>query len=271
MSELWDGKQVVRLTGSPEIVELVYDEVSIWRLLLCLANHWKNGAVYTRAEAMKIDPHSSTWWRPFSVAKRPARDFELHELDELVSESHIAPNISLNGGSIHVNEVRVVTLTALALQLGVVIFFFFSVYNLDLSQSISSDSVPDSALPVTVAGTLAVTTGVFICSSVVEARTRLTRWIPKERSHSLRIMWLQKAQVLGDQHFQSCAIFADKSRHEIVSSVYDSKRNLEIWTCLGTAITGIGKPISINLTFMRANKMVGFICQLIGFVLRCTP
>jgi hypothetical protein len=77
--------------------------------------------------------------------------------------------------------------------------------------------VPDSALPVTVAGTLAVTTGVFICTFVVEARTRLTRWIPKEKSHSLRIMWLQKAQVLGDQHFQSCAIFADKSRHEIVS------------------------------------------------------
>lgn len=190
---------------------------------------------------MKRSPHSSSWWRPIFSVKCAARDFDLYELDELVTESHTAPNISLNGGSIHVNEVRLVALTALALQLGVVVFFFLSVYNIELSQAISSDPIPDSALPVTVAGTLAVTTGVFICTCVVEARTRLTRWIPKNINHSLRIMWLQKAQVLGDQHFQSCAIFADTGRHEIISSVYDSKRNLEAWTCLGTAVTTIGK------------------------------
>jgi hypothetical protein len=192
---------------------------------------------------MKKSPHSSSWWKPISLAKRAVRDFELYELDELVSESHTAPNVSLNGGSIHVNEVRLVAFTALALQLGVVVFFFFSVCNTELSQSISQDPVPDSALPVTVAGTLAVMTGVFICTCVVEARTRLTRWIPKNDSHSLRILWLQKAQVLGDQHFQSCAIFADTSRHEIISSVYDSKRNLAVWTCLGTAVTTIGKLV----------------------------
>lgn len=165
----------------------------------------------------------------------------MYELDNLVNQRHTAPNISLNGGSIHLNEVRLVAFTALALQLGVIIFFFFTVYNIDLSQSISQDPIPDSALPITVAGTLAVTTGVFICTCVVEARTRLTQWIPKNNSHSLRIMWLQKAQVLGDQHFQSCAIFADKSRHEIIFSVYDSKRNLAVWTCFGTAVTTLGK------------------------------
>jgi len=128
---------------------------------------------------MKRSPHGSPWWRPISSLQRAARDFELYELDELVSESHKAPNISLNGGSIHTNEVRLVAFTALALQLGVVVFFIFSVYNFDLSQDISQELVPDSALPVTVAGTLALMTGTFICTCVVEARTRLTRWVRK--------------------------------------------------------------------------------------------
>lgn len=157
-------------------------------------------------------------------------------------------------------------LTALTLQLGVVIFFSFSVYNLDLSLSISSDSVPDSALPVTVAGTLAVTTGVFICTCVVEARTRLTQWIPKDNSHSLRIMWLQKAQVLGTNTFSSVPSLLTKADMRLSHRYTTVKEILRF----GLVLALLSRPL-VSLFFMfilvmKADTTVGFICQLIGFV-----
>ncbi|KAI9760363.1 MAG: hypothetical protein M1840_002556 [Geoglossum simile] len=233
--ELWDGKQVVRLAGSADILELVYDE---------------DGCVYDRDDAMELRSHGSTFpWLPSLVRLgKQSPDVELSELHQLVGHSDAAPNILLNGGSIHPFEIRLVALIALTLQIGVLVFDGFSVYNMDLSKAISRAGTPADGLPLTVAGTLAVVIGVFICSYVIDARTRLARWVPKDKAQSLRVLWLQKTQVLGDRRFQSCAIFADKSRHEIVKSRYDHKRKLAPWACLAACVTA-----------------VGFICQLIGF------
>jgi hypothetical protein len=192
---------------------------------------------------MELRSHSSSfsWLRSLVRLKKQSPDIELSELHQLVSHSDTAPNILLNGGSIHPLEIRLVALIALTLQIGVLVFDGFSVYNTNLSRGISRSSTPVDGLPLTVAGTLGVVIGVFICSYVVEARTRLFRWVPKDKRRSLGVLWLQKAQILGDRRFQSCAIFADKSRHEILKSRYDHKRKLAPWACLATSVTAVGR------------------------------
>lgn len=198
---------------------------------------------------MKLRPHRTIFSWLFSIfqLKRRPSDIELSELHQLVSQSHSAPNIFLNGGSIHPLEIQLVALIALTLQLGVLIFDVFSVYDTRLSQMFGIYGTPNDGLPLTVAGTLAVSIGVFICCCVIEARTRVARWVPRDREQCLRILWLQKSQNMNGQTFKSCAIFADTSRHDIITSQFDYKRNLGIWSCLGTFITAVGRLLLSTL------------------------
>lgn len=198
---------------------------------------------------MKLRPHRTifSWISSIFRPKRQPSDIELSELHQLVSQNHAAPNIFLNGRSIHLLEIQLVALIALTLQFGVLIFDVFSIYDTHLSQTLGTYGTPSDGLPLTVAGTLGVSIGVFICCCVIEARTRLARWVPRDRQQSLRILWLQKSQNVNGQTFKSCAIFADTSRHEIVTSQFDYKRNLGPWSCLGTFITAVGKLSLSNL------------------------
>jgi len=196
---------------------------------------------------MKLRPHRTIFSWLFSIfrLKRQPSDIELSELHQLVSQSHASPNIFLNGGSIHPLEIQLVALIALTLQLGVLLFDVFSVYDSYLSQTFGIVGTPSDGLPLTVAGTLAVSIGVFICCCVIEARTRVARWVPRDKEQCLRILWLQKSQNMNGQTFKSCAIFADTSRHEIITSQFDYKRNLGPWSCLGAFTTAVGKfPLS---------------------------
>lgn len=205
---------------------------------------------------MKLRPHRtiSSWLFSLFPLKRQHSDIELAELHQLVSQSYAAPNIFLNGGSIHPLEIQLVALIALALQLGVLLFDVFSVYDAHLNQTFGIYGTPSDGLPLTVAGTLGVSIGVFICCCVIEARTRMARWVPRDREQCLRILWLQKSQVMNGQTFKSCAIFADTSRHEIVTSQFDYKRNLGPWSCLGTIITAVGKLLRSNLCSERLTQ-----------------
>jgi hypothetical protein len=203
----------------------------------------KDGCIHGRDEVMKLRPHRTIISRLFSFLrlKNQPSDIELSELHQLVSQSNAAPNIFLNGGSIHPIEIQLVALIALTLQLGVLIFDVFSVYDPHLSQTLGTYGTPSDGLPLTVAGTLAVSIGVFICCCVIEARTHVARWVARDRDQCLRILWLQKSQNMNGQTFKSCAIFADTSRHEIVTSQFDYKRNLGPWSLLATFITATGK------------------------------
>jgi hypothetical protein len=197
---------------------------------------------------MKLRPHRtiSSWLLSLFRLQRQPSDIELSELHQLVSRSHAAPNIFLNGGSVHTFETQLVALIALTLQLGVLLFDIFSVYDTYLSQAFGTSGTPSDGLPLNVAGTLAVSVGIFICCCVIEARTRVARWVPRDREQCLRILWLQKSQNVNGQTFKSCAIFADTSRHEIITSHFDYKRKLGLWSCLGTFVTAVGKFLTFN-------------------------
>ena len=193
---------------------------------------------------MKLRPHRTIFSKLFSLFRleRKSSNIELSELHQLVSQSNAAPNIFLNGTSIHRPlEIQLVALIALLLQLGVLIFDVFSIYDPYLSETLGTYGTPGDGIPLTVAGTLAVSIGVFICCCVIEARTHVASWVSRDKDRCLRILWLQRAQNMNGQSFKSCAIFAATSRHEIITSQFDYKRNLGPWSLLGTFITATGK------------------------------
>jgi hypothetical protein len=188
-----------------------------------------------------MEPVAPTaFWYKFLPTKHYQQDIELSELSELLHKSIKAPNISLNGGAIHIVEIRLVALIAVILQVGVLIFDIFSVRNARLSKAISSVGTPAAGLPLTLAGTLASSIGVFVCACVMEARTHTVRWVSKDKSNQLRVAWLQKEQTFNDRRFHSCAIFADRKRHEMVTSEANWRRNLAPWVTIGTVIASVG-------------------------------
>src|SRR5262249_23610292 len=103
----------------------------------------------------KLDRSSYAAMKLFSSTKLDAGDdTELQEMHRFVSDSHAAPNLSLNVGTTRTAEVRVFAVVAVLLQAGVLVFDVFSTRNSRLSTSISDGSVPAAGLPLTLTGTL---------------------------------------------------------------------------------------------------------------------
>ena len=187
---------------------------------------------------MKLLSHRAISSRISSIFEpaRPPSEIELRDLHKLVSQSQAGPNVTLNVGSIHPFEIQLVALISLTLQIGVVLFDVFSIYDNNLSQALGIYDTPSDGLLLTVAGTLAVSVGVFICCCVIEARIRLARWVPRDRRQVLRIVWLQKSQSINGHMFKACAIFASTSRHEISISQFYYKRSLGQLCCIGNTL-----------------------------------
>jgi hypothetical protein len=85
-------------------------------------------------------------------------------------------------------------------------------------------TVMSYAYPIMATGTILLTAGMMICSSIVEQSTEEKTWgLAGKKQNELkdlkvRILWLQKKHVVGDQSFDSSVIFAGGSRKHIWSS-----------------------------------------------------
>jgi hypothetical protein len=184
---------------------------------------------------MERRPQSSFWSKVFPNKYR-REDIELLDLGRLISHEQVAPNIFLNSGRLRGVEMCLIAFIAVVLQIGVL---FFAVFVSD--SRLGSVRRPVAGFPLAVSGILAVSVGMFACAYVVEACTRQALWIPRDHTRNLRVLWVQKSQILNNQRFGSCAIFAERNRREIITSEVDPRKNFGPLASFGTCVTAVGK------------------------------
>jgi hypothetical protein len=162
-----------------------------------------------------------------------------------------APNISLN---IHDHsrrhELHVVAVVGTALQLFVLIYGGFATYHPQLKYQKEGSDIAVYAFPLTSIGTLFLVVGLLVCSYVIERSTSEQGYEIKDAD--AHILWLQKNATVGDQEFDSYAIFAKDKRNIGITtrrnndndpsdpSKNGSSTSSEVLSSAGTVITLCG-------------------------------
>jgi hypothetical protein len=200
------------------------------------------------------------------------------------AEDKYAPNISLNlhglYGNNNIIELALLALFGIILQVGALVFSGFTAYDPYLMEKLEGPMV-NVGFPLQAAGTLFLSLSMMLCSFVIVNATDEKRWWakgndaedknssnsgadPTERNNPVRILWLQKKGVIGDQSLGSFLLMARGTRDEIFTSrrstSADKKEKIETscWKWLRKyldTLTVIGVAIGI----------LGFIAQFEGF------
>ncbi|KAI5850539.1 hypothetical protein DFP73DRAFT_615643, partial [Morchella snyderi] len=227
--ELWNGQQIVRIMGSPEIRELIrIDRKDKARIFTTLEQAMKEEMVSKKTDA------------PQTPAEKP-------------DIKKIAPNISLNmydrSGR---HELHIVAVIGTALQSFVLIYGGFATYHPKLKYPKEGAGIAVYAFPLTSIGTLFLVVGLLVCSYVIERSTREQDYELKGAGANAHILWLQKNATVGDQEFESYAIFAKDKRNIITTSRRNnendppnpskngSSTSSEVLSTAGTVITLCG-------------------------------
>ncbi|KAI5786960.1 hypothetical protein DFH27DRAFT_486975, partial [Peziza echinospora] len=240
--ELWNGTGLVRVVGSPDILEFIWGK--------------KKGNSNLYVLGAKEDEENMILLRKelgdSSVVNKPAIP-------------HDAPNISLNtiGGSAPLLELYTVTAIGLVLQAGVLVFEGLATYHWRWLKG--GRPVATYAFPLTFLGTLGLFFGMYICAHIIEGTTIEET---KEAQEGAKVIWLQKGQTVGDQTFKSFAIYAPKAKGE--TKVIVSRRRKEIDFYEGVTATGAClSVVAFILQFvgLRAMHFSASIAQLVGIII----
>jgi len=236
--ELWNGQALVRVMGSPDIVELLYFEdmakggnqyglLSLEtarkkRLLKNSKETRKDGSI--RAEVTpgtKKNVFSSIFSRASKSSstdvENPQRGVNPRSTSGSTSQptSHpSAPNISLNIVEIEARrELWIFAILGLVLQFGSLVFIGVSHYHPKINLGVGKNS--GYAYPLMASGTLFLVLGMMACSHVVQASSVETTWVADK---SFRILWLQQSAIVNDQRFGSYMLFTSEERKTLTTS-----------------------------------------------------
>src|SRR2546423_3162053 len=164
--ELWRDGGLVRLKGSPYIAQLLFEKGD---------QSWN---VYRLEERSAESLNTLTGQR------------SSFERSELGGELSVAPNLALNlVPQPSTFERWFIAVLGVALQCGVLVFGGIVTYQLRWLKS--GVLVPNYAFPSTAAGTIAICTGMIICTYIIEASTSETRLPLKKKA---QVAWIQRAQ-----------------------------------------------------------------------------
>ncbi|KAI5777047.1 hypothetical protein EDC01DRAFT_624570, partial [Geopyxis carbonaria] len=219
--ELWNGEGIVRVAGSPNITEILYNPEMM------------EPDVTTRSDAMtKKNCDESPENAPTEGEEGlldPRRDFVPH-----------APNISLNtaGRAISPWKLKLTAVVGVILQASVLVFDAVVTYHLNWEKG--GKKIAPYGFPLTLIGTLFIVFGMYLCAYVIEISTDEKTWVYKDISKQWQIVWLQKGQIVNDQKFRAYAIYASKGQTEIITSKRSNRKNLDELTTLAAVLTIIG-------------------------------
>lgn len=258
--ELWNGQAIVRVLGSPQIVELVYREKKV---PLEPSDPPEPPEVYSFEESKYCPSEDS----PFYEQKHKNRqwgtdnsnEYELLsanpgqqmfgqgdpiDLEDPCSNS-CAPNISLNarGESASQAELWAVAVLGMTLQIAVIVYDgVITLYEPWQENFQKNGRQPAGyAFPMTAVGSVAVVLGMLICSHVIEASTVEEIWTAREGDERIKFAWLQKGQVVNDQDFDSCALFCLGDKQNITTSrVRKDLRGFSTLVLIGTIVSLVG-------------------------------
>ncbi|KAI5851510.1 hypothetical protein DFP73DRAFT_472087, partial [Morchella snyderi] len=232
--ELWNGLTLVRVLGSPKVAELVYFPKS---------DGEGTGPAGSPERHCGIDATSREGYvKKGSAAKK------------------IAPNISLNiTKPASQKKLWSIAWFGTVLQLAVLVFDASITYNPTLKRDFKKNGLPvvNYAFPLTAIGTVLVVLGMFVSAYVIEDATKEEELehLRNGRGVEMRVMWLQKYENVGDQNFESYAIFAREKR----TSIRTSRRREPLFMRSKT-----GDFLTRLTTFATIVTLVGFIAQFLG-------
>lgn len=129
-----------------------------------------------------------------------------------------APNLMLNIDGLSTQiELWAVAMFAILLQLGVLVYTGLGNYNYPahvFGRGTERVNVP--LFVISTLGTIVLLVGLLICARVVESSTDEKKYRPL--GLEARIVYLQKAEIVNDQSFESFALFANDAKSTITTS-----------------------------------------------------
>ncbi|KAK1479441.1 hypothetical protein CABS01_14540 [Colletotrichum abscissum] len=129
-----------------------------------------------------------------------------------------SPNITLNSHNITSRtELRIAAVWGVMLQLGLIAYAGYSVYDPSLGFLKDGEPVAQYAFPCHWAGTLLLVVGLLLCGQVVQSSTIEEVFRPS-RKLTAQLVWLQQTKTVSDQVFDSFAIYAKTKRPFIITS-----------------------------------------------------
>ncbi|KAI5804219.1 hypothetical protein DFH27DRAFT_481127, partial [Peziza echinospora] len=214
--ELWNGDAIVRVMGAPEITEL---QLGI-----------KPGPKST------TQPNESNKRIGMKSIESGLRRRMLPKRKQAHADPKVAPNMSLNATNDYVrtSELWVAAGIGTCLQLGAIIYWTMIVYWIpEKFPKQRSERVANYAYPLTAFGTLAIVSGMVICSYVISAHGNADKDLDR------RIMWIQKGGKISDQDFESYVVFGKGTRKNVRTSRIwkHTSGGQERWTTIGTFLS----------------------------------
>ncbi|KAF8459299.1 hypothetical protein BDZ91DRAFT_799949 [Kalaharituber pfeilii] len=223
--ELWNGKGFVRVVGSPDILELLYDPNFIEHRKLPQRD--KECGIGVVDEQSKIIKRNSFWDRkPFSSLS-PSLD---NSSQQEPGQKKCPPSLCLNTSCQPASrlEVALIACIGIILQAGVLVYDGLIIYHPRLKWRQRGQPVAEYAFPLTAVGTMLITLGMFICALVIEASTMEKTFKIREIEGNgrLQLLWIQKSRVVADQEFKSYSIHAQRNKEELITSRRVSRETL---------------------------------------------
>lgn len=251
--EIWDGNRVVRQTGESKTIPLVYNPKDKSLVALCV----NRGSGMVPFKFLK-DPGLP--WGILSSAFLKRNNRRRPEYERL--SQNISPNLTLNTptGIPSRRTVNFLVITGLLIQAAVFVVNAFAVYRWQWVKS--GKPIERYAYPLWVAGTGAITIGVWLCGWVVESSSEKMVMMPNDPEeldeYEPRIIFMQQeipAQnipayaiesiPIGKKMIYSRRLWSSTPGHDSSSQVDVNRRAREYRlrvTCvsIGTLLTLLG-------------------------------
>ncbi|KAK6505605.1 hypothetical protein TWF481_007498 [Arthrobotrys musiformis] len=184
-----------------------------------------------------------------SVSRTKAQGSDRESQNSAAEVLSSPPNLSLNisGDLTSTTELVLVAFISTVLQTGVIVFQLIITYLPRFNDRFlkGGNRIPSYACPLTVGGTVMVVFGMYICSMVVQEKSKEKTWSFNESfippGYRLRVAWLQRHQVVTDQNFGGFCLYAPPERKQIMTSIFHNHfESQNLWTFVGTAVSIVG-------------------------------
>ncbi|KAI5776322.1 hypothetical protein EDC01DRAFT_625499, partial [Geopyxis carbonaria] len=198
--ELWNGQTVVRVLGSPQVIELIFIEPPNLKT--------KEEGIFTLEEpGHKLEKVSGEQSNKNS------------ESEEVPGEAS-APNLSLNiNRKRNDYELWATVVFGLFIQTTALMIAGLGTYYSTWDFKKGGSVVQGYAYPLILIGTLTLGLGMFICAGVVEKSTGESMWKKRDNTNTkFHFLWIQRHKVVSDQVFQSYAIIPQGPQRYIMTS-----------------------------------------------------
>lgn len=104
------------------------------------------------------------------------------------------------------------------------------------------------AFPLTSFGTLGVVLGMYMCAHIIESSTKEVEWQPRKTESEenpsenppRRILWVQKSQTVGDQGFESFALYSPYLSRGLMTSQRQPRSPFHSLTRIATVLSIAG-------------------------------